>query len=384
MKSRKILHVIASVNPSSGGPVETLKQLSNEMTKLGYSIECLTLDELGSPWLVNFPFKVYPLGPGFMKYRYSSKLIPWLNENYHHYDFIVVNGIWQYHSLGVWRALSQKDIPYFVFTHGMLDPWFKRKYPFKHLKKLIYWFLGEYRVLRDARAVIFTTDEERLLARKSFCLYKCNEAVVSYGTAAPPPDSARLIQSFIFKYRELTDKRIVLYLGRIHEKKGCDLLIGAFASVAHLDRDLHLVFVGPGTDKILNKLKNQAVILGIDNRILWAGLLEGDDKWGAYYAAEVFCLPSHQENFGIAVIEALGTGTPVLISNKVNIYREIELDDAGIVSDDTLEGMTKSLQRWLALTLQQKEAMERASINCFYTRYENSRMAKSLLQILHA
>ncbi|MEB0151131.1 glycosyltransferase, partial [Pseudomonas sp. CCC2.2] len=84
---------------------------------------------------------------------------------------------------GTWRALAKKKIPYFIFTHGMLDPWFKKNYPLKHLKKWLYWTWGEYRVLRDAKAVLFTCEEEKILARQSFWLYKANEVVTAFGTA---------------------------------------------------------------------------------------------------------------------------------------------------------------------------------------------------------
>ena len=101
------------------------------------------------------------------------------------FDAVIVHGLWQYSSFGVWRALAGTDTPYFVFPHGMLDPWFKRTYPAKHFKKLLYWPWAEYRVLRDAAAVLFTSEEERRLARESFALYRAREVVVNYGTAAP-------------------------------------------------------------------------------------------------------------------------------------------------------------------------------------------------------
>ena len=113
----------------------------------------------------------------------------------------------------------------------MLDPWFKRTYPFKHLKKWLYWASFEYRVLRDAEFVFYTTEQERLLARQSFWLYKANEVVVGYGTTAPPSDSARQQKVFLDHFAHLNGKRILLFLSRIHPKKGVDLLIEAFAVV---------------------------------------------------------------------------------------------------------------------------------------------------------
>ena len=117
-------------------------------------------------------------------------------ERHAGYDAVVVHGIWQYHSFGVWRALHGTATPYFVFPHGMLDPWFNRTYPLKHLKKLLYWPWAEYRVLRDAAAVLFTAEQERLLARESFRLYRCHEVVVNFGTATPEVDWERAREDF--------------------------------------------------------------------------------------------------------------------------------------------------------------------------------------------
>ena len=147
------------------------------------------------------------------------------------YDAVIVNGIWQFHSFGAWRALRNSSTPYVLFTHGMLDPWFKKQYPLKHLKKWMYWPWAEYRVLRDAQAVLFTCEEERVLARESFWLYRCNEVVVSYGTAKPKGDPELERQEFFTRYPELRGKKLALFMGRIHPKKGCDLLIEAFAKV---------------------------------------------------------------------------------------------------------------------------------------------------------
>ena len=111
-------------------------------------------------------------------------------------------------------------------------------------------------------------------------------------------------------------------------------------------------------------------------------MLQGDMKWGAFYSAEVFCLPSHQENFGIVVAEALACGKPVLISNKVNIWREIEADGTGLVADDTLAGTTKNLERWLSMSQQEFDAMKVQTTCCFANRFHVQRAAERLLEII--
>jgi len=343
----------------------------------------LTLDAASAPHVQAFPAKVHAFGPAKGSYGYTAALVPWLKQHAPRYDAVIVNGLWQYIGFAAWRALHRATPGYYVYSHGMLDPWFKHRYPLKHLKKWLYWPWGEYRVLRDAKAVLFTCDEERLLARQSFWLYRCREATSSYGTSTPPrDDQAQLSDAFLDAWPQLRNRRLVLFLGRIHEKKGCDLLIEAFARIGHQAPDVRLVMAGPGQDGWMPELQSRAARLGLADRICWVGMLSGDLKWGALHACEVFCLPSHQENFGIAVVEALACGKPVLISNKINIWREIDADGAGWVEPDTLEGTRRLLTRWLDATPAEMAARQVAARRCFDQRFRIETVAANLLRII--
>jgi glycosyltransferase involved in cell wall biosynthesis len=375
----RILHVISSTNPAGGGPIEGIRQLQAPLADLGVCIEVASCDPPDAAWLESSGLPTHALGPGILRYRYTPRIVPWLRANAARFDAVIVNGIWQYHSFAVWRALHGTNTPYFVFTHGMLGPWFKRRYPLKHLKKWLYWPWAEYRVLRDAQATIFTCEEERTLARESFWLYRTNEVVTNYGTASPPMVGS---EPFFRAYPALEGKRIVLFMGRIHPTKGCDLLLEAFAQVASEDELLSLVVAGPNQADLQGSLMARAKRLGIDHRVVWPGMLEGDMKWAAFRAAEVFCLPSHQENFGIVVAEALGCGKPVLISDKVNIWREIDADGAGFVDEDTVDGTVRSLRRWLALDADAYELMCGRALRCFETRFQIQRAAERLAEIV--
>jgi glycosyltransferase involved in cell wall biosynthesis len=358
--------------------MEGVRQRGLRLLEMGHQVEVVSLDDPESPFLAGYGLPVHALGPSKGGYRFNSRLVPWLHDHAREYDAAVINGLWQYHSFGAWRALHRMNVPYFVFTHGMLDPWFKHTYPLKHLKKWLYWPWADYRVLRDAQAVLFTSEDERLLARESFWLYRVREAVVSYGTRTPPDDAEALRAHFHAAQPELRGKRVLLFLSRIQEKKGCDLLIDAFAQVAGQYPNLHLVMAGPDQTGWMSTLQAQARRLGIAERITWPGMLQGDMKWGAFYASEAFVLPSHQENFGIAVAEALGCGLPVLISDKVNIWREIEADGAGIVNPDTAEGMGKTLRGWLAHDAAGRQKMAVQARATFEQRFTVDAMAKSL------
>ena len=142
----------------------------------------------------------------------------------------------------------------------------------------------------------------------------------------------------------------MLFLGRIHRKKGCDLLIDSFIKLASLDPGLHLVMAGPDQQNWSADLQAQVAAAGLTPRVHWPGMLHGDVKWGALCAAECFILPSHQENFGIAVAEALACSRPVLLADKVNIAPEIAADGAGLMQPDTPEGTDTLLRTWIDMS----------------------------------
>jgi len=367
------------MNPDFGGPQEAVAQIRCSFEAAGIASDIATIDAPDATWGGS---EVIRLGPARLGvYCYSERLLPWLRANARHYSSVIVHGLWQCPGLATWRALSGTDVPYYVFPHGMLDPWFKRTYPMKHLKKQLYWPWAEYRVLRNARAVLFTTEEERLLARQSFAQYRANEAVVGFGIAEPPRGERA---HFLRRFPELQDKRIVLFLGRLHPKKGCDLLISAFATLTTREPTLRLVMAGPDQDGYQATLMRQAEQRGIADRICWTGMIKGDLKWGAYQSAEVFALPSHQENFGISVAEALACRVPALISDKVNIWREIDAERCGIVGSDTPAGTLEQLLKWLDLSPQERERMGANALACFRKHFHIDSTTEKLLTTLRA
>jgi len=379
-----ILRVIPSVDPRGGGPIELARAIDSELMRRGHNVELACLDSPRDEFTNHYPALVHTLGPAYSNYRFCRRLTTWLAEEAARFDAVVVDGIWQYHSYAARSALKGSAIPYFVFTHGMLGPWFKQKYPLKHLKKWLYWPWADYRVLRDARAVIFMCEEERRLAKQSFWLYQAAEAVAIPGTASPPERERELAECFLNEIRLPRDSRIILFLGRINEVKGCDILVQSFARIAHHDSRLRLVIAGPDEDNWRAKLLEIGLRLGVSDRIVWTGMLKGDSKWGALYASDILCLPSHHENFGLVVAEALACGKPVLISNKVNIWREIESDQVGFVDDDTVEGTVRNLRNWLAMDGAAYSAMRIRARQSFERRFHVRRATDRFLQVLQA
>jgi glycosyltransferase involved in cell wall biosynthesis len=371
---KRLLHVVASFAPAAGGTTEGIRKLV-ESGPGGSEVACL--DDPAEAFVHGQSFPVHALGRASGHYGYTPWLPEWLEQNVARFDGVVIHGLWQYHSYGTYRVVRGRK-PYVVFPHGMLDPWFKRTFPLKHLKKQVYWLAREYRVLRDARAVCFTTPIERDEAAKTLWPQRWNPAVVSFGTSEPPEDGARQREAFLARYPGLRRRRFFLFLSRIHRKKGCDLLLEGLGRLAAAHPDLDLVIAGPDEEGLRPHLEAQARRLQIEHRVHWTGMLEGDLKWGAFHAAEAFVLASHQENFGVAVVEAMACGVPVLISDKVNIWQEIAHDGAGIVNPDTVEGTYRSMEALLAMRPEDRQRMVSNGQACFRARYEMKRTAKAL------
>jgi glycosyltransferase involved in cell wall biosynthesis len=378
----RILDVIRSLDPSSGGPAEGLRQFGTALRALGHQQEVLTLDAPDAAWLSDPPAPIHALGPARGLYGQCTTLRPWLQKHAHEFDAVVLHGLWQYTSYGSWQALRGSGVPYFVYPHGMLDPWFKRQYPIKHLKKWLYWPWAEYRVLRDAAAVLFTAEEEARLARQSFWLYRAKEQVLGYGLSLDDAAQRSTPHALLQAHPVLRGKRLLLFLGRLHEKKGCDLLIAAFAKVADQVPALHLVMAGPDQTGLRASLEQQAARLGVAQRITWTGMLQGEMKWSALRAAEVFVLPSHQENFGIAVAEALAMGVPTLISKRVNIWREIVTAGAGLAEDDNFAGTVALLQGWLQRSAAAQQDMRQQTQSCFQRHFHIEGAARRFVSLV--
>ncbi|MGA8532426.1 MAG: glycosyltransferase [Acidobacteriaceae bacterium] len=370
----RILHVIGSLSPADGGPPEAVRQLARAYSKIGVDVELLCQDPPGAPFLASLACPVHALGQRWLgRFGLSPRLWRWLRRNSARFDGIVMNGLWIFPDIAVRSAARAARVPYLVFAHGALSPWFEQ-YRLKHLKKVAYWPL-QYAVLRDARSVLFTSVAERDQATHSFRPNQWRSTLIPYGINTPDGDPRAEAEAFFAHMPFLRDRRFLLFLSRMHPVKGCDLLLGAFARIAREFPDVHLVMAGPdqvGWEAALRQKCNDA---GIAERVHWPGMLSGDLKWGALRAADAFVLPSHTENFGVVVVESLAAGRPVLITDKVNISPDIQADGAGLVEDDSLEGIERLLRRWLTLPPADREAIVASTGPCFSNRYSMERAA---------
>ncbi len=357
----KLLHVIGSMNPRTGGPCQTIRNFAPWFMEQGNSVEVVCLDDPHADFLSGEIFPVHALGQGRGSWNYHPALPPWLNEHLPDYDAVILNGLWQFQGYALWKAAKRPaSIAYHIFPHGMLDPWFQKLSvrPGKALRNWIFWKLSEQRVVNQAAGLLFTCEEERRLACKPFRPYSPKkEAVVGLGLPEPPAYAARMKTAFAEKCPGMGANKYFLFLGRIHQKKGVDFLIKAYSNICRqpkASRNVqvpNLVIAGPALETPYGQqMQKLAAEICPKNSVFWPGMLNGDAKWGALYHCEASVLPSHQENFGISVVETFACGRPVLISDQVNIWREIKQAGAALVQENSAEGTTRLFLDWLGLS----------------------------------
>ena len=339
----RVVHLTHSKDLRTGGVIEAVLRLDESMREQG--VESYVTDD--------------PLG-----------IAPDVTQ-------VISHGLWQWPGVVARKNYLASGVPYFLFPHGMLDPWFKRAFPFKHLKKQAYWWWRQGRILRDARVVCFTTDEERRLGQGTFRPYQAKEFVTGLGVSDPPSNAEKQTAEFFNSFPKLRDRKRLLYLGRMHPKKGLDLLIRSFLAGC-LEGEI-LVLGGPleKPDKYLTKLLNETK--DREDKIVWTGMLSDGLKWGALRSADALVLPSHQENYGMVVAEALSVGTPVFLTDKVNLWREVTQAGAGLVYEDDRSGIDRLLSDWRN---NRHAGMSEASLRCFEEKLHIRNCAKRLIELM--
>lgn len=337
----KILRVITSMNPKSGGPCQGIRNINPHLVALGVDVEVVCTNNKEEEFQTEDDFIIHKIGKGKTAYEYQPLLLKWLNKHIADYDVVVVHGLWQYHNWAVYQAIknlkkAKTNTPKVVIIpHGMMDPYFQ-KAPERRMKAIrndLIWSFIEKKCLNAAYAVFFTCQEEMRLAATTFKGYSPKKTInIGYGIQNPPVNTIVFKEAFEKKCPSIREKKYWLFLSRIHEKKGVDLLIKAYNMLSKQNLVLpELVIAGPTNIAFAQEM----IQLAAENsKIHFPGMLLGDEKWGAFYGCEAYVLPSYQENFGIAIVEAMACKKPVVISKNVNIWKEIEAGGGGWILNE--------------------------------------------------
>lgn len=384
----RILRVITTMNPEKGGPCQGIRNSIPVLKAMGIENEVATFDLPGDDFLGKDGFIIHPLGPLKGPYNYCANLTSWLMANFRRYDVVIIHGLWLYNSYGTYRAWKKfKSINeiyprLYIMPHGMLDPYFQKASDrkLKALRNILIWNLLEKQVINGINGVLFTCEQELVLARQTFRGYRPkSELNIKYGILPPPQYKESMQFELIEKFG---NKPYLLFLSRIHPKKGVDILIKAYQKLKNKHFDApKLIIAGPGLDteygKAIQKLASN------DSDIIFPGMLKGAEKWGAIYGAEAFILPSHQENFGISVVEAMACGTPVVISDQVNIWSEIIKGKGGIVCMDNEQSTYEALTKWLELSVTEKMNLKEGALKTYSEYFTIEEAAKEMVKVLH-
>ena len=341
----RILHVISGLDPQNGGPTTALIGMAESQAAAGLDVTILATWKIpdGLPVAESLRahgVKVVHVGPARGKLSRHPELAARTDEAIAAADVVHVHGLWEQVQHEAATAARRRGVPYVVTPHGMLSPWNLARS--KWGKKLFLW----WRVRSDldgAAAIHFTCDTERDLVAP--LKLKAKPIVERLGLDLSEFRELPARGTFRAKWPTLGDKPFVLFLGRIDYKKGLDILIPAFAA-AKLG-DTPLVIAGPDRDGYEPTVRAMVAQHGLQDRVLFTGMLRGRERIEAYTDAAIFALTSHQENFGITVIEAMACGCPVLISDQVNIHSEVTAAGAGGVVEVDVAATAKALSEWM-------------------------------------
>jgi glycosyltransferase involved in cell wall biosynthesis len=328
-----------------GGPPKIIYDHAVVQMKLGAEVTILTPISEGQ--------KVYAIPEGakvvtckrhwFAKFwaEFSPELYQWLKKHGNEYDVIHIHGVW--HFAGVAPYFAGITTAKCITTHGLLDSWTIGK---GYWKKMLFGFLFQKKILKNTQLIqINNTDELEDLKR--FLGYQHpNVQIIPNGMNLHDFDKLPSKNIFRSKFSIPADKKIVLFLSRINLKKGLDLLLPAFKEIASQRNDCLLIMAGPD-DGYLAETETFIKENDLSDKIKLVGMLTGQDKLAAFADADIFALPSHSEGFSIATLEALISGIPSLLSDRVGFGEAIRENQAAHLVDLNVKSIVDGLNKML-------------------------------------
>lgn len=380
----KILHVIPSVSPKRGGPSVAVRRMAEGVAQHGIEVHIATTDDDGAgrhdPGVYGKPIEengvtlwYFPRQSHF--YTVSLPLTQWLMAHVADYDVVHIHALFSYPVGAAALAAQRAGVPYIVRPLGTLNQWgIQHRRPFVKQWSLK---LIEKPLLQRAARVHFTSRQEQQEAQGVGV--KTPFAIIPLGLDIAPfrtlPDPA------IFRTQyEIGDAPVILSLGRIDRVKGLDVLIDAFADVHITCPNARLIIAGDGDATLLVELQTQAQSLGVAEQVIWAGFLQGEAKLAALAAANLFVMPSHSENFGIAAVEALAAGLPTIVSTGVAVHHEISEAGAGVAVPVSTAPLANAMRNLLA-DAPRRAAMRSAALDLAQTRFSQEGMAHALIDL---
>lgn len=348
----KILHVASDLSPRQGGPAKLAPEMCRALARRGHEVALYTTN-FDIDGVLDVPLDRPVTDGGYTtryfpvswprRWKFSRPLGQAIRAEIGGFDIVHIHNLYLYHTWVTAHYCRKYGIPYLVSPHGTLDPFIRRR---SRVKKAIYHWLIEKRNLDRAAAIHYTAQYEMDLAHRAVKI-KAPGAVVPLGLELQDYLELPRPGAFRSRFPEVAGDRIILFLSRINFKKGLDLLAKSFGIITRQRDNVRLVIAGPDNESYGVQVRQWLSEAGVLSRTVFTGMLTGVDKLAALADADLFVLPSYSENFGIAILEAMACGLPVVISNRVNIWQEIAGAGAGVVVDCDVQQLAEALLKLL-------------------------------------
>lgn len=350
---------VYTTNVGLEGNVLTNEEISIEGIKVNYFTFVKSLEWLG------------PTG-----WQFSPVMKSALKKSIKDFDLVYIVGVWNYPVTMAARCCLKYKKPYIISPRGMLYPITMGR---KLWKKSVYYNFAVKDILNSASAIHYTTEDEAEKCH-SFLGLRNRKIVIPNGIDLSEFSDLPTRQEFRDRYPVLKDKKVILFLGRINWKKGLDILIQAYNILAKESNEVHLFIAGNDEEGYKEKIEKQVSSFSLQKRVTFSGVLNGKERLEAYKGSDIFVLSSYSENFGLSVVEAMACAVPVVISDKVGIYREIRDKNSGIIVKTNTESVYRGIKKLLEDEGLRKEISENGKM-LVKEYYDIDRVADKMIEV---